>query len=124
MPNSLNYKKGLTTLEEDTYLGSFFHSYVENEHLQYCIPSNVSSGLASLPLDYVYIHGKKTDKKTTKCLPTGEKIDGKTTYLKLLRYFTSTEKSPDEIYDLGWSVINRTYPLVSFKTKDRVSLSF
>ncbi|XP_068734656.1 uncharacterized protein [Montipora capricornis] len=103
------------------YVGEAIHralSYVENEHLQYCIPSNVSSGLASLPLDYVYIHGKKTDKKTTKCLPTGEKLDGKTTYLKLLRYFTSTEKSPDEIYDLGWSVINRTYPSVLNLTRD------
>ncbi|KAL9963384.1 hypothetical protein ACROYT_G026894 [Oculina patagonica] len=86
--------------------------YIEKEHLQYCTPSNLSSGLASLPLDYVYINGTKTNKTTTKTLPTGERLDGKATYLKLLQYFTTTEKTPDEIFKLGWSIINRNYPKV------------
>lgn len=89
-----------------------YSRYVEKEHSQYCVPSNISSGLATLPLDYVYIHGKKTSQKTSKRLPTGEKLNGKTTYLKLLQYFTTTEKTPDEIYRLGWSIINRSYPEV------------
>ena len=94
----------------------FSHSrYVEKEHLQYCAPSNLSSGLATLPLDYVYINGSKTDIKTTKMLPTGEKLDGRATYLKLLQYFTTTEKTPDEIYELGWSLINRSYPEVRWQ---------
>ena len=91
---------------------SFNLRYVEKEHLLYCIPSNLSSGLASLPLDYVYVNGTKTDRKTTKRLPTGEKLDGKNTYLKLLQYFTTTNKTPDEIYDLGWSMIDQSYPEV------------
>ena len=91
---------------------SFDLRYVEKEHLLYCTPSNLSSGLASLPLDYVYVNGTKTDRKTTKRLPTGENLDGKTTYLKLLQYFTTTSKTPDEIYDLGWSMIDQSYPEV------------
>lgn len=86
--------------------------YFEKEHLQYCTPSELSSGLASLPLDFIYINGTKTNRATTKTLPTGEKLDGKTTYLKLMQYFTTTEKTPDEIYELGWSIINRNYPEV------------
>jgi len=86
--------------------------YIEKEHLQYCAPSELSSGLAGLPLDFIYINGTKTNKTTTKTLPTGEKLDGKATYLKLMQYFTTTEKTPDEIYELGWSIINRIYPEV------------
>lgn len=96
---------------------SFFSNprYVEKEHLQYCAPSGLSSGLASLPLDFIYINGTKTNRTTTKTLPTGEKLDGKATYLKLMQYFTTTEKTPDEIYELGWSIINRYYPEVRLK---------
>ncbi|XP_020600943.1 uncharacterized protein LOC110040092 [Orbicella faveolata] len=86
--------------------------YIEKEHLQYCAPSELSSGLANLPLDFIYINGTKTNRTTTKTLPTGEKLDGKATYLKLMQYFTTTEKTPDEIYELGWSIINRKYPEV------------
>ena len=86
--------------------------YVEKEHLQYCTPSELSSGLAGLPLDFIYINGTKTNRTTTKTLPTGEKLDGKGTYVKLMQYFTTTEKTPDEIYELGWSIINRNYPEV------------
>ena len=28
--------------------------YLEFEHSQYCVPSNISSGLATLPLSYIY----------------------------------------------------------------------
>ncbi|EDO42149.1 predicted protein [Nematostella vectensis] len=40
--------------------------YLENEHARHCVPSNISSGLATLPLDFIYDNGTSTGVKTTK----------------------------------------------------------
>ncbi|KXJ22654.1 hypothetical protein AC249_AIPGENE26565 [Exaiptasia diaphana] len=95
------------------YVGQPVHNllqYLEFNHSQYCVPSNVSSGLANLPLDYVYLRGNKTSEKTTKVLPFGEKLSGKEAYKSILPYFTSTNMTPEEVNDLGWKVLNELYP--------------
>ncbi|KAK3717889.1 hypothetical protein QZH41_014886 [Actinostola sp. cb2023] len=84
--------------------------YLEFNHSMYCVPSNVSSGLANLPLDYVYYNQSKTGETTTKELPFGEKLNGKEAYKMILPYFTTTDMTPDQIHDLGWSMLNRLYP--------------
>lgn len=84
--------------------------YLEFNHSKYCVPSNVSSGLANLPIDYVYFNGKKTNQTTTKVLPFGEKLNGSEAYKSILPYFTTTNMSPDEIHELGWSMLNKLYP--------------
>ncbi|KAJ7394048.1 hypothetical protein OS493_003721 [Desmophyllum pertusum] len=38
-------------------------NYLEFNHSQYCVPSNVSSGLATLPLSHVYKTGKILESK-------------------------------------------------------------
>ncbi|KXJ22656.1 uncharacterized protein LOC110252020 [Exaiptasia diaphana] len=84
--------------------------YLEFNHSQYCVPSNVSSGLANLPLDYVYFKGNKTNETTTKVLPFGEKLSGKDAYKGILPYFTTTDMTPDEVDQLGWKMLNQLYP--------------
>jgi len=79
----------------------------------HCVPSTVSSGLASLPLSYVYNNGTAdTTKPTTKRLPTGEVLDGKKTYERLIGSFTTNNMTPDAIYDLGLEMLNKLYPEV------------
>lgn len=95
------------------YVGQPLHNllqYLEFNHSLYCVPSNVSSGLANLPLDYVYYKGNKTSEKTTKILPTGEPLSGKEAYKSILPYFTTTTMTPDEVNDLGWKMLNQLYP--------------
>ncbi|XP_031560462.1 uncharacterized protein LOC116296565 [Actinia tenebrosa] len=84
--------------------------YLELNHSRYCVPSNVSSGLANLPIDYVYFDAKKTNQTTTKVLPFGEKLNGSEAYKSILPYFTTTNMSPDEINKLGWSMLDKLYP--------------
>ena len=76
--------------------------YLEFDHMKHCVPDNVSSGLSNLPLEYVYVNGKPNKaQKTTKQLPTGEKLNGKETYKRILSYFTTTDISPAEIFEEG-----------------------
>lgn len=76
-------------------------NYLENEHMRHCIPSHVSSGLVNLPVDHVYRDGKPTTEKTTKVLPTGERLDGRKSYQSTASYFTTANISVDEILDKG-----------------------
>ena len=78
----------------------------------YCVPSSVSSGLANLPLSHIYFNGTKTDKTTTPFLPTGEKLNGRNAYEKLLAFHTTTNMTADEVYALGWKYVNLLYPQV------------
>ncbi len=82
----------------------------------YCVPSNVSSGLANLPLSHIYFNGTKTDKLTVPFLPTGEKLNGKNAYKKLLAFHTTTNLTGDEVYALGWKHVNLLYPQVRIFT--------
>ncbi|KAK3717883.1 hypothetical protein QZH41_014887 [Actinostola sp. cb2023] len=86
--------------------------YLENDYAQYCVPSSISSGLGSLPLSYVYKNGNNTGIKTTKELPTGEPLNGRETYKKIMPYFTTNDMSPDEVHDLGFKMLNKLYPEV------------
>ena len=92
------------------------HRYLQYEHYLYCVPSNVSSGLANLPLDNVWFNGTEnsswpTDK--TLALAPGKTLNGKQTYSWILPYFTTNEMTPDDVYKLGYEQLNKLYPLVS-----------
>lgn len=86
-------------------------NYLEFNHSQYCVPSNISSGLAALPLEYIYKNGKNTGVKTTGKLPSGEPLSGKKAYEMILPYFTTNEEmKPDEVYSLGEKMLDQLYP--------------
>ena len=78
------------------------------------MPSNFSSGLATLPLDHVWVDGKEnTSWPTNKMLPTGEMLDGKKAYSMIMPYFTTNEMTPDRVHSLGYEQLNKLYPMVS-----------
>ena len=82
--------------------------------MRHCVPSNISSGLFNRPLKYVFVDGKPDlSQPTVRNLGTGEKIIGAQSYIRLLSFFTTTEITPDEVYDKGWEMVNRTYPEVT-----------
>lgn len=85
-------------------------TYLAFNHSQYCAPSILSSGLASLPLSYIYKYGKNTKIRTTGKLPTGESLNGKRAYEMMLPYFTTIEMTPDEVYSLGERMLGQLYP--------------
>lgn len=78
----------------------------------HCVPSNVSSGLANLPLSHVYFNGTKTNTTTTPFLPTGEKLNGKKAYEKILAFYTTKNLTADEVYELGWKHVKLLYTQV------------
>lgn len=85
-------------------------NYLEFNHSQYCVPSNISSGLATLPLEYIYKNGKNTGVKTTGKLPNGEPLSGKKAYEMILPYFTTNQMTPDQVFSLGHEMLNKLYP--------------
>ena len=88
--------------------------YLETEHIRHCVPSNVSSGLATLPLEYVWLDGKENKSwKTNRTLPTGEPLNGSQAYLNILSYFTTNSTTPLEVFNLGKEQLNIFYPKVS-----------
>ena len=93
----------------------FHFRYLEHEHSLHCVPSNVSSGLASLPLDFVYFKGtKNTSWPTSKMLPkTSEELSGRKAYSMILPYFTTNDMTPFEVHQLGKEQLKQLYPLVS-----------
>ena len=95
------------------FLCSFFR-YLRKDHIKHCVSSNVSSGLASLPLSTVYVNNTADKSKpTNKSLPTGEILNGKKSYQQIVSYFTTNTMSPEEIYELGLKMLNELYPQVS-----------
>ena len=90
----------------------FTFRFLATESMQHCVPSTVSSGLANLPLDYVYVNGSRTNQRTTKKLPTGEPLDGKKSYEMIMPYFTTLDISPDEVAKIGFDMLNKLYPEV------------
>ena len=94
------------------------YRYLRKVHIQYCVHSNVSSGLATLPLPFVYVNNTADKSKpTNKSLPTGERMDGKKAYKQIVTFFTTNSMSPDEIHQLGFKMLNELYPQVSSDTK-------
>jgi len=99
-----------------TYLGAPITKmirYLETEHIRYCVPSNVSSGLASLPLKYVWLDGKENKSwPTNRTLPTGEPLNGSQAYFAIMSYFTTNKMTPLEVRRLGEEQLNILYPKV------------
>ena len=95
------------------YLGTpvyEFMDFLKNNHSRYCVPENVASGLANLPLEYVWFDQTKTNIKTTQTLPTGEKLNGAKSYEMILPYFTTTKKyNATSIYLLGQTQLQKLY---------------
>lgn len=81
--------------------------------MRHCVPSNTSSGLFNRPLKYIYTDGKPNmSQPTVQNLSTGEILRGPQTYASILSYFTTTDMTPDEVYEKGWEMVNETYPQV------------
>lgn len=86
--------------------------FLEFEHSRHCLPNDLSSGLAGLPVDYVYTNGIRGN-RTTKMLPgTRRKLNGTETYRMILSYFTTTDITPEEIYEEGVEQLNIFMPQV------------
>lgn len=87
-----------------------FIEYLQFNHSRYCVPSNIASGLGSLPLKHVWYDQKQTNEKTTQTLPTGERLDGRRSYEMILPYFTTTNKfNAASIYQLGIKQRDKLY---------------
>ena len=98
--------------QKTAYLNCF--RYLGTEYSRYCVPSNVSSGLATLPLKYVWLDGKENKSwPTNSTLPTGEPLNGSQAYLDILSYFTTNNLTPLNVSDLGKEQLNIFYPTVS-----------
>ena len=92
------------------------HRYLEIDHIQHCVPSKVSSGLSFLPVSFVYVNGSaNVTQKTTKVLPTGEPLNGAKAYIDILSYFTTTNNTPEEVHELGYTMLYKLFPEVRFK---------
>ncbi|XP_031569347.1 uncharacterized protein LOC116303878, partial [Actinia tenebrosa] len=93
-------------------------NYLEFDHMRHCLPNDVASGLGGLPVDYVYTDSKPDWKnRTTKTLPTGEVLNGTETYRMILSYFTTTDISPEEIYEEGMKQLDEFYTEIKKITK-------
>lgn len=88
--------------------------YLEYEHSRHCLPIKVASGLANLPVDYVYTDGDPDVKnKTKKVLPgTARELNGTKTYSMILSYFTTTNISAETIYQEGRKQLKTLMPQV------------
>ena len=87
--------------------------YLENDHMKHCLPKDVSSGMGSLPVDFIYVNGKPTSKRTTKTLPmTNIRLNGKESYRSILPYFTTSDISPERINEIGKERLSMLYPQV------------
>jgi len=90
-------------------------SYLKMEHIRHCVPSNVSSVLASLPLKYVWVDGKENKSwPTDPYLSTGEPLNGKKAYSQIMSYFTTNAMTPVDVHELGKKQLDIYYPMVSY----------
>lgn len=90
-----------------------FVRYLEFSHIRHCLPKDLSSGLSGLPVDFIYIDGNETIIPTTKVLPiTGLKLSGRESYTNILRHFTTSGITPDEIHKIGRKTLSDLYPQV------------
>ena len=78
--------------------------------MRHCVPSNVSSGLANLPLPYVYVDGKPDKSQpTNRSLPSGEVLQGPVLYRGIMSFFTTTSTTPDEIAKQAKTQLDQLY---------------
>ena len=99
-----------------------FNRFVEEEHLSNCAPETIASGLEKLPLLYTYKKDgtPNTDNPTTQELPTREKLQGKDTYKKLMRFFTTFDITPEQLREKGVKRLNGLYEEVTCINKDLI----
>lgn len=84
------FAKALSVSGFGDYFNLLLFRHLETEYIRHCIPSNVSSGLSSLPLPYMYVDEiAKSDQPTTQELPSRDRLSGAQTYLKLISVFTT-----------------------------------
>ena len=102
------------SIDSHTYGRVFFViRYLKLEHSRHCVPSNVSSGFASLPLKYIWFDGQANMSfPTTQTLPTGERLNGSWAYSQILSYFTTNQMTPLEVHELGKKQLDILYPKV------------
>ena len=96
------------------YVGKSLHEflrYLEDDYFTHCPPSNITSGFASLPVNYIYTNGTPGN-STTKQLPDGEKFNGKDAYLILLAHFTTYNITPKEVDKLADQKLKELFPQV------------
>lgn len=85
-------------------------NYLEFDHMRHCVPNDEASGLANLPLNYVYTDGvPDRNRTTTKTLPSGEVLNGTHSYSLILSYFTTTNISAHEIHQEGLKQLDAFY---------------
>ncbi|XP_031556875.1 uncharacterized protein LOC116293574 [Actinia tenebrosa] len=98
--------------------------YMEFQHVRHCPPDKVSSGLSELPLDYVYVDGvPDVSQVTNKTLPTGERVDGKKTYKTILSFFTTSDITPEQVYEEGVKQLDIFMPQVLSIAKEITGIS-
>ena len=108
----VSQKHAQCLLYKPAYLQVSFR-YLQYEHYRYCVPSNVSSGLASLPLVHVWYDGKEnTSWPTNPELSNGDRLNGSEAYAMILPYFTTNDMTPMDVHRLGWEQLKMLYPLV------------
>ncbi|EDO43630.1 predicted protein [Nematostella vectensis] len=84
--------------------------YLSGQHRVHCLPSNASSGLASRPVPFVFYHGQPNrSESTTQRLPSHHPLNGKKAYERILRYFTTTNMTPDAVHQVGWKALRSYY---------------
>jgi len=126
------YKKSVQESIDEALINDFgkhiemFIGYVKNNYSRHCVPDDKLGGLGLLPMDFVWVNQKEDKSQpTTKKLPTGEQLSGKKAYEMILPYFTTNSMTPDEIHNLGWSMLNSLYPqaleLAKVHTKEAIS---
>jgi len=117
------YNQNLAKLFEVKYKKSVVQ---EMSHSRHCVPEDVASGLANLPIKYVWLDQNQTDIETTQTLPTGEKLNGAKSYEMMLPYFTTTKKyDATSIFLLGESQLKKLYKRaeeIAMKITNRTSL--
>ena len=87
--------------------------FLEEEYIDYCVPSNVSSGLGGLPLSSVWYKGKENKSwPTDPTLPNGDKLDGPYSYSLIMPYFTTNDMTPFDVHNLGKKQLDKLYPMV------------
>jgi hypothetical protein len=102
-------------LHTPSYLNNDIESrFLEEEHLPHCVPSSVSSGLANLPLKYVYTDGiPDKSRPTNPTLPLTDRVlDGKKYYELIMAYFTTNNMTPNAVHQLGYERLDMLYPKV------------
>ena len=93
---------------------SHIFRHVEDEHIRHCVPGNVSSGWATLPLEHVWLDGKENKSwSTNPYLSDGKPLNGSLAYSTILSYFTTNNMTLMEITELGKKLLDLYFPMVS-----------